>query len=82
MTHQQDYSKDLDEILLSHDNKAELNKPSLNRYFTKNRLLALIQQSRIDELERLSHQKWSDLAYDIPRYLKDRIKHLNQKGKE
>lgn len=37
-------SIDLDEILKAHDHKRELNKPSLNRYFTKRVLEAYISE--------------------------------------
>lgn len=49
------------------------------------RLIALIdshvKRARIEELETLSHQKWSDIDYDIPGYLKDRINTLTKELK-
>lgn len=52
-----------DEILLWH-----------NRYINK-----ACNEAKIDELELLSHTKFSEIAYDIPIYLKDRIKALKDK---
>lgn len=48
----------------------------------KSRLLQLIEEqstkARIDELKRLSKTRWTDIAYDISGYLKDRTIQLKQ----
>lgn len=38
-------------------------------------------QGGVDELERLSKTRWADLAYDIPKYLKDRLATLKEESK-
>lgn len=80
---EQQLTEMLDNFMLVHGTRNARTPQS--KVELKAEILALVtskvNQARQDELERLQHTKWVDLAYDIPGYLKDRLSTL-KKGKE